>query len=175
MISTTKKKKTQTNQKRKKNKQKKPSKNRLAKKIKIIQRDSLKCILSRSCFWSSHKFEHYETPVIQWELLPQGIKLCTHVWSWIPDTGSAAFNHAHWQRRRQAVERAANLDKKWAGKKELVDSQTASNSLFFFKLKISFHQTHIFAYLYSWQMYKSLTHFPTINSDFISTKGVTTV
>lgn len=45
------------------------------------------------------QIEHFETPVSDPELLPQGIKLS--VSSWIPDIRGTVFNIVHWQLRQE--------------------------------------------------------------------------
>lgn len=44
------------------------------------------------------QIEHFETPVSDSELLPQGIKLS--VLSWISDIRGTVFNIVHWQQRQ---------------------------------------------------------------------------
>lgn len=89
-------------------------------------------------FWQHPQIEHFETPVSQSQLLPQGIKLCTHVSclnSWhrecsVQPCTPAAEKESHSASNKIRLKKEKN--------KKLVDSQTAS-TLEFFKLKICFY------------------------------------
>lgn len=69
------------------------------------------------------QIEHFETPVSDSELLPQGIKLS--VLSWVPNIRGRALCIVHWQQSGEGKEECV-CNKKARFEKQLVDLCTAA-------------------------------------------------